>query len=128
MSDSEWQEHERRHRQRVSGCVKFIGELSLKQLVLPKIVLFCMSCLLEDRADAIDEKIEVNLGSGIELTARVQAVCKLMQIAGKKLEAEGFQLDAMMERLKALAAATGADSKPKLPARIRFMIQVIRLS
>ncbi|CAH1732031.1 unnamed protein product [Aphis gossypii] len=98
----EFEDNERRSRQRSVGNCRFIGELFKQKILSPKIMLYCIVNLVTKH---VEEPLE--------------CLCNLLKTVGKELE-QSYNLNDTFDKLKTL---TSRDMKSKIPSRIKFMIQ-----
>ncbi|CAK1554992.1 unnamed protein product [Leptosia nina] len=97
------EEQQRRVRMRSVGNVRFIGELYKLKMLTAKIMVFCMTHLIEKLEE---EKLE--------------CLCKLLTTIGEQVESEvREQLEAIFKRMQDIVN----DRKNKISSRVRFMIQ-----
>lgn len=87
-------------RARMRGNMEFVGQLSLLNLLSPKIVRLCFKSLLDD-PDSIN----------------IEAFCKLMATVGRQYDQPKYNLDQFFEKLKEIRQTDN-----DLDSRIRFMI------
>ncbi|RUS28957.1 armadillo-type protein, partial [Jimgerdemannia flammicorona] len=87
------------------GLIEFIGELFKQQILTEGVMHECVQKLLSDVADPEEEDVE--------------SLCKLMTTVGKDLDHEKAKnwMDVYFDRMDDLL------KHPKLPSRIKFMIQ-----
>lgn len=89
-------------RARMRGNMEFVGQLSLRSLLSPKVIEFCFSSLLAE-PDSIN----------------IEAFCKLMSTVGRQYESRNRQkIDGFFDKLKEIKD----DETSDLDNRIRFMI------
>ncbi|XP_023948132.2 eukaryotic translation initiation factor 4 gamma 3 [Bicyclus anynana] len=95
-------EEQRRVRKRSVGNVRFIGELYKLKMLTGKIIIYCMTYLV----DKMEEE-------------KLECLCKLLTTIGQQVEKESKdQLDVIFKRLHAIAFRKTSD----ISSRVRFMI------
>ncbi|KFB39106.1 hypothetical protein ZHAS_00006433 [Anopheles sinensis] len=105
----ELEEQKNRIRRRALGTIRFIGELYKHKQLIPKVMLSCMSILLQD--DMLDEE-------------SLECLCKLITTIGARIEEEvPGSLEQCFTKLASVAARkTPLPDGQMVCNRIRFMI------
>ncbi|XP_066251122.1 eukaryotic translation initiation factor 4 gamma 3-like isoform X2 [Euwallacea similis] len=96
------EEYDRRVRMKSVGCIRFIGELFIQQMLTASIMKRCLQTLLDNK----DEE-------------SLECLCKLLTTVGKELESKSNDLASIFDEMKKITEG----KRQKVSSRIRFMLQ-----